>query len=245
MTIGKVSLRGIVVAVLLLCPSLAGATPTVLKSCGKIGSSGSYILAGNLKATGDCLLVMADWITIDLDGFVISGSGTGSAIKPGKAGTQRGITIRNGTIRGFENGIDFASYGTEMRIEQMLVTDCSNYGIGTNEASIVKDNIATQNGIGFYLGSRNVVTGNTATFNSDGFNLGHGCTVIGNTAGVNNRDGFETQNGVTVVNNTAFANKRYGFLRNGGNFVSNTVMLSGVADMYGPANNSANNVPSP
>jgi len=227
-------------------PSLAAPTGpgSFLGSCGTINQSGSYVLVRNLQTTGDCLLVLADWVTIDLNGFVISGSGTGSGIGSAQLG-RTGITVRNGTIRGFSAGIDFAFNGGQMLVEKMRLFNNVNYGVGTNDSSVVKDCIATGNGIGFFLGSRSVVTGNTANFNQDGFSINVGSTVIGNTAGNNSRDGFQTQNGVTVVNNTAFANGRYGFLREGGNFVANTATLSGVADVMGGANNSVNNVPSP
>lgn len=242
----KAASRWAVLAVILASrPDLALASPTVLRSCGTIDASGSYVLGKNLSATGDCFLVLADWVAIDLDDFVISGNGTGSGIRSDQTTSRKGITIRNGTIRNFAIGVDFASDGSEMRIEHLRVTDCSNYGIGTNDSSIVRDSIATGNGVGFALGSRNVATSNTANFNEDGFNIDSGSTVIGNTAGNNSRDGFQTQNGVAMVNNTAFASGRYGFLRTGGNFIANIATLSGVADVMGSADNSEHNVPSP
>ena len=54
--------------------------PTEIEKCQTIEKPGSYKLVNNLTATGDCLVITTDFVTIDLAGFLISGSGTGSGI---------------------------------------------------------------------------------------------------------------------------------------------------------------------
>jgi hypothetical protein len=50
--------------------------PTMIKACGTISQPGSYELANNLTATPntDCLVITANFVTIDLAGFSIAGS---------------------------------------------------------------------------------------------------------------------------------------------------------------------------
>ena len=54
----------------------AAARETKITTCQTISQPGSYELANNLTATGDCLVITADGVTIDLAGFSIVGSNT-------------------------------------------------------------------------------------------------------------------------------------------------------------------------
>ena len=47
-----------------------------ISKCGTISKPGSYVLTRNLTAIGDCLVVAANFVTIDLGGWVITGNGT-------------------------------------------------------------------------------------------------------------------------------------------------------------------------
>jgi hypothetical protein len=54
------------------------AEPTAITQCGQVLGGGSYVLANNLETTGpDCLIIETGSVTLDLGGFVISGT-TGS-----------------------------------------------------------------------------------------------------------------------------------------------------------------------
>jgi hypothetical protein len=204
--------------------------PSSISACQTISLSGSYVLTNNLTAAGDCLILAADYITIDLAGFTIAGNGTGSGIK-GSGGTRKGITVRNGTVRHFVNGINFAFDGIYMLFEQLRILDNSNTGAGANEVAIVKDSLFYGNGIGIYAGSRSVITGNVARGNTDGLNIGSGSTLIGNTSGINSRDGIQVGNGSTLVNNTAHGNSRYGFLVDcRSNLMGNTATLNSTSN---------------
>ena len=87
--------------------------------CGQLVSS-SVSLDRNLKCTGDGLIVVADNVVIDLNGYTISGGGSGNGISVGEfvGGSDprspcinptraivNGTTVENGTIKGFSVGI--------------------------------------------------------------------------------------------------------------------------------------------
>ena len=88
--------------------------PTEIATCETINQPGSYLLVRNLTATGDCLRINADFVTVDLAGFAIIGSGAGTAIQfvgPSPQTPRRGFAVRNGTISGFGTGIQFIRIG--------------------------------------------------------------------------------------------------------------------------------------
>src|SRR5262245_63275897 len=88
-----------------LAPAVfAAAAPDNINNCRTITQPGSYVLRDNLTASGDCLVVQADFVTIDLNGFVITGNGTGVGITDVNV-ERRGVTVRNGTLTGFSNGV--------------------------------------------------------------------------------------------------------------------------------------------
>src|SRR5262245_25983600 len=70
-----------------------------IDTCGTITHAGSFILTTNLVAQGDCLIVAADFVTIDLNGYTISGNGTGFGVTdlPGR----QGVVVLNGTVMNF------------------------------------------------------------------------------------------------------------------------------------------------
>ena len=52
-----------------------------VEECQTITEPGSYELVANLSAAGDCLMLGANNISINLGNFTISGDGTGSGAK--------------------------------------------------------------------------------------------------------------------------------------------------------------------
>jgi hypothetical protein len=60
------------------------------------------------------LLINADLVTLDLAGFTITGSGTGTAIQftgPTPQVARHGFAVRNGTISGFFTAVQFIRVG--------------------------------------------------------------------------------------------------------------------------------------
>lgn len=225
------------VLVAMLAIGLLGYAPDVLagvkkiKKCGTITAPGSYQLDKNLNATGDCLVIQANFVTIDLNGFTVTGDGTGDGITDGGV-ARKGIAIRNGTITGFVDGIDlFFSRGVS--VEQVRAFDNSGDGIRVGFDSMVTGNTAfdnvgngifarfgstvtgntarSNNGNGIRADGDNTVTGNAARTNSnDGIHVGSGSTVTGNTANDNSGTGIKVSNGSTVTGNTARGNNGNG-----------------------------------
>ena len=66
-------------AAVVLASSLAQAAPKTLNDCKTITDPGAYVVGKNISASGDCFVIAADNVNLDLDGFVITGNGTGSA----------------------------------------------------------------------------------------------------------------------------------------------------------------------
>ena len=91
----------------------AQAAPTVITACQAITQPGAYVLAHNLSATGNCIRLKADGVTLNLNGFQIVGNGFGTGIKfaaeCGCAGRQ--IVIEHGQIIGFARAIDLEVLG--------------------------------------------------------------------------------------------------------------------------------------
>ena len=60
--------------------------------------------SGGLLSGGDCILVEAANVTINLNNHTITGGGSGAAVTDGGVALEN-ITIRSGTVTGFENGV--------------------------------------------------------------------------------------------------------------------------------------------
>src|SRR5260370_20664663 len=61
--------------------------PIAIERCQTIDQPGSYKLVNNLHASGDCLEIRAQGVTIDLGGFAITGDRTTTEIKGKKTQT--------------------------------------------------------------------------------------------------------------------------------------------------------------
>jgi hypothetical protein len=66
-------LAPLALALAIVGPHTAEAGQTAITKCETINSPGSYILEGNLTTSGNCLTVNASFVTIILNGFVITG----------------------------------------------------------------------------------------------------------------------------------------------------------------------------
>ena len=120
-----------------------------------ITAPGSYYLSGNLdvtKTTG--ILVSADDVTINLNGFTIARSGgSGGNGLYLNGGTSR-TTIRDGSIRGFAYGV---YYGTTPSVtentvcERLRVSECTTAAIRVgNSSRIILCQAQGNSGIGIH-----------------------------------------------------------------------------------------------
>ena len=147
--------------------------PTKIVDCQTIDVPGSYVVMSNLPgdagllAGGDCLVVGASGqVTIDLNGFVLQGVGTGTGISEGATGA---IAVRNGTVRGFNDGISLnASSGPGNLIEGVRAVDNVNTGLRGGKGSIVSGNVLRGNGVGLGVNCPALISGNVSTGNGTG-----------------------------------------------------------------------------
>jgi hypothetical protein len=189
--------------------------PREIEKCQTISQPGSYKLVNDLTTTGDCLLIAADFVTVDLAGFSISGGanfgGMGiQAVEP-PSGQRHGISVRNGSLFHFHTAVSLSgedgSLVEGLRISQIL------FG-GIFATGIVRGNTVTNvtNGIG--IAATGSVTGNYVSFNSTGifvdstpvFGIKQGSTVIGNTVTNNTQAGLVVDCPSNVTDNTAVFN---------------------------------------
>jgi len=207
-----------------------------------ISTSGSYRLTGNLSVPVDThgIEITIDNVTLDLNGFVISGSG--GAGGDGVSAPNRGlITVRNGAVRtmggngvlvGFQslvqgihsgnNGlIGIVANGVGSTVTGNTAMNNSQDGISVSANNRVTDNSVLFNlATGISAGNGCTVTGNIAEGNqSDGINAGSGCTIAGNTATTNQSSGIEVGVRSTVTGNTADSNANRGIVAESGSAV--------------------------
>ena len=171
---------------------------------------------------GGLLQIDHNFITLDLNGFAITGDGgTGDyGIQTGAVQTRTGIEIRNGTI----TNLHTRHYLPQVRgvvVERVRALLNTGSGIQVGNNCILKDNVAAENGShGLHGGDACVASGNTAQNNSGtGLTLGFASTITDNAASNNAQFGIWTNEGSTVANNSTRDNGT----RNSVNCVSNVV----------------------
>ncbi len=181
-----------------------------------ISTSGSYYLTGNQTSTGNGINVSADNVTMDFNGFKITGPGKTSGVGIGINMVGRtNVEIKNGTVTQFgyagiqEYSGSLPGTGKRHRILNMRVTD--------------------NGGDGLYLaGSNFYISGNTVSGNGTAgiFAAGTGSIIIGNTVADNADNGLGVTTGCAVKNNTAYHNGHYGIQVGNESLVEGNVAIS-------------------
>ena len=120
------------ISLLGLCGLLAQLAPaqaalTSLTACQTITTSGSYVVRQNISATGDCFVIQADYVTISLAGYVISGDGTGIGVTD-EGNVRTGLTVRGGVLTNFDTGVDLAA-STGSMLQNLRVLDNVSNGL--------------------------------------------------------------------------------------------------------------------
>ena len=127
-----------------------------------------YKLTQNLTATGHCLTLVGNFITLDLNGFAITGDGGSGDFgirMSGAVATLTGMEIRNGTITNFGRGI-YLGTASGVVVERVRALRNTSDGILLGNTCVFKDNIVAQNDSDGLAGSAGcVATGNTASQN--------------------------------------------------------------------------------
>ena len=167
-----------------------------------ITNSGSFYLTTNVTASSakNGIRILADNVTIDLNGFGLDGAGVGNygIITPLFLPHHRNITVRNGSVRNWLfQGIDL-SFSQNILLEKIHVSNNGGSGIATGENSVVRDCAAYTNatialaaaGIGVNAGSVvvNCVADANGTGNTNCFGIaaGSSCTITHCSAFQNN-----------------------------------------------------------
>ncbi|WP_310964324.1 right-handed parallel beta-helix repeat-containing protein [Nocardioides terrisoli] len=197
----------------------AGATTL---SCGSVVTESVTLTNDLTGCTGDGLDIGADGITIDLNGHTISG--TGSGLAGVSSGGHSGVTIANGTVRGFIAGVTLQG-GSDGTVRSVTATG-NQFGIiatGTSDAAItgstaVKNGLPGDNGNGISVvdATNTLVSDDVANGNGfGGINVigGDGTTVERSVANSNHVNGVLVQGAAdtTVTGVTANDNIDNGF----------------------------------
>src|SRR5215469_7033802 len=174
--------------------------------------SGSYRLAGNLNVSAvntDAIDITAEDVTLDLNGFTISGPSVcvGPPVQCTNVGTGKGVlsqvggtTVRNGTVRGFGTGLILGGNAVADNVRAVKNSDV-NFG-GIFGGSLVIHCTADGNaGSGIISGG--VVSFNSANANG-AFGILGGAMVSYNTVSSNGLDGIH--DAFSVLFNTSLSN---------------------------------------
>lgn len=188
-----------------------------------ISAPGSYRLRGNITvpdANTTAIQVDADNVTLDLNGYTISGptvcaappannpltctpaAGTGYGIKSDHVG----LTIVNGTIQGMGAQGIYLNPGYNSRIERLRLVDNGGGGVEVDGGGILSGNIVQRNGFtGIMANTDAVISGNMVLENGTYGIAAWKSTVTGNTVLRNNLGIYDSFGG-TVVGNTVTDN---------------------------------------
>jgi hypothetical protein len=187
----------------------AGDSVRPIDACGTLTAEdrSSFILVRNIFATGqDCLVIQSSNITIDLNGFNVSGNGAGVGIFVNAP--INNITIRNGGVKGFAVGILLG--GTGNIVKEVHVDNNTDTGMLLGENSLV-DHVTAQGNAkhGIVMATAATIRNSTLRANGNnpssvGLSVGPGSTVTGNTIWASIGTGLFASLGSTVIGNTVF-----------------------------------------
>jgi hypothetical protein len=188
-----------------------------------ITQPGSYKLIGNLTVPANTsgILIQANDVTLDLNGFSITGPvvcdnrGSNCTGQPTGAATSGveavlgvvngspanifGVTIKNGHVRGFTDGI--LTFGGV--VEEITAQSNLDAGIFAFRAVVRKNDASRNNNAGIAC-NQCVVTENVAAFNNvNNFDLVFGGVFASNTAVSVSGSGVNIDIGVVSLNNNS------------------------------------------
>jgi parallel beta-helix repeat protein len=111
-------------------------TTTPLNACGPISTPGSYVLTVNPPpAPGNCFVISAPHVTLDLNGHIVAGLGAGAGIAIAPAGLDAKVesTLPGAVIGGFGTGIrdnanDAVIAGPDLRVVGNVANGVSVFG---------------------------------------------------------------------------------------------------------------------
>jgi hypothetical protein len=217
---------------------------------------GKATLTGNLASTGNTragIVIASDNVTVDLNGFEITGQGTGGttgvyattlglddppdtsgSINSSADGVYVGgnygdIVIKNGSIRNWGGeGIDGSTDLYASRLEDLILTANDSSGIWAHDAMIVRNCTARLNGTdGVETEERSILKDVTGEYSgSDGLDTSIGSVITDCIANFNEDDGFQILR--TVVGNCSAEENLSDGYAGSGLFVNSSALENGV-----------------
>jgi len=139
-------------------PSPTPARPGSTAGCGQTIDR-DFVLGNDLTCAGDALVVVADGVTVDLNGKLLTGPGMGPQTWPQpqldsvgvRVDGRKGVTVRNGRITDFSTAVYFVrvSGGT---IEGVTASK-GRYGLYVHESerATIRRNVVERNIYGLHL----------------------------------------------------------------------------------------------
>ena len=131
----------------------------------EINNPGSYVFTSNLQQTqsgGTGIRILSDRVTLDLNGFVLSGPDALNGHN-GVAVEAKRAEIRNGQILGFNQAIfpvGGGENGDHSRAIGLTVSDYDNSGIRLGSYSLVRDCSISGDHTGIFMAAHSVAEGN-------------------------------------------------------------------------------------
>lgn len=181
-----------------------------------INQPGSYYLTQNLTNTttnGDGIRIDVDDVTLDLNGYTLSG-GTGSSDDGIVVlGSHENIYIKNGTVRDW-NGDGINALNADASIfENLHAENNGGDGVVADFGAIILNCTSSGNGLdGLEGDDGTIIKNSTASGNDDnGIQTSEGSIAIGNSSANNGTDGVDIAAGSVAVNNSASGNVTFGF----------------------------------
>ncbi len=134
-----------------------------------ITASGSYYLGTNLSAaTGNGITISNNNVTVDLNGFALAG-GPSSANGIYMPASQINVTVRNGSISGWQNGVVVVPNTSRgIVLERLAVSSCGQYGIFSSSPALVRNCLSISNQYaGIYVFGGGQITDCDASYNGN------------------------------------------------------------------------------
>ncbi|MGC8662624.1 MAG: right-handed parallel beta-helix repeat-containing protein [Candidatus Micrarchaeia archaeon] len=184
-----------------------------LSNCTTITNPGNYSITGNIKAVPNCFTIKASNVSLNCNGALISGTGTGSAFT---ILNESNVSINNCNVKKFWSGI-VANNTPYIKLKNMSI---SNVGVGvilknTKYGDIFNIKLSTFDNIGYLIDHvfNSIISNNYAYdgVNSSGFIIDNSTNnlIKYNNATSNAKYGFfiENSNNNNIFNNSAYSNK--------------------------------------
>lgn len=194
-------------------------TPGDADSQFRITAAGSYYLTGNIAGVANkkAIEVVGPNITIDLNGFTITGVGGASAgdgINIDTISTGGTVVVKNGSITSCRTGVNMPLNYGHIRLEDCVIASCTSSGAIVNSGSVRNCHFRGNTGTGLMMISSFTVEGCTANDNtSHGFLSSQTMSTFrGCTARSNDASGFSTPY-ATISDCQALFNGQIGFDR--------------------------------